>query len=155
MTREELKRCKLYRRFQILPLSEIYGTLDPNEKLHVLNHLIRLCIDRHAPLKHTKIARPSAPWLKDPQIIQLKAEFDFLQSTARMRKDDQTWQMFCNARNPLKASIKAAKRDFTKKILSSETLKEVWKVIHRILYPSPKHLAFDPNNLNTFFAATV
>ena len=133
----------------------VYGITDPEDKLHFLNQLIKQCIDRHASLKRRKITRPPAPWLKDPVITVLKVERDILQKSARTKKDDQTWQLFRNARNRLKTSIKAAKRDFTHKILSSKKPKEVWKVIHRILHPNPKRLAFDPNKLNKFFAATA
>ena len=38
--------------------------------------------------------------------------------------------------------------------LSSKRPKELWRVIHRILYPSPKPLQADPDRLNTFFLST-
>ena len=38
--------------------------------------------------------------------------------------------------------------------LSSKRPKELWRVIHRILYTSPKPLQANPGRLNTFFLST-
>ena len=51
--------------FEQLPLSIVYSTDDPDMQVDLLSSLIRECIDRHAPLKHTKLTRPPAPWMKD------------------------------------------------------------------------------------------
>ena len=40
-------------------------------------------------------------------------------------------------------------------VLSSKRPTEVWKVIHRILNPSPQTLQISPNNLNSHFATTA
>ena len=41
------------------------------------------------------------------------------------------------------------------RMLSSNKSKEVWKVIHRILYPSPQRITMQPDKLNNFFASTA
>ena len=51
--------------FERLPLSIVYSTEDPDMQVDLLSSLIRECIDRHAPLKHTKLTRPPTPWMKD------------------------------------------------------------------------------------------
>ena len=51
--------------FEQLPLSIVYSADDPDMQVDLLGSLIRECIDRHAPLKHTKLTRPPAPWMKD------------------------------------------------------------------------------------------
>ena len=53
------------RDFAELPLSVIYSSDDPDEQLEMLSKLFRECIDRHAPLKRTRVSRPLAPWLKE------------------------------------------------------------------------------------------
>ena len=133
----------------------MYGISDPEDKLHIMNSLIKECIDRHAPLKRTKITRPSAPWLKDPDIVKAKAKRDLLQKNAPKDKNDDEWQKFRDVKNRLKQSIKKAKREFTKKLLSSKKSKDVWKVIHRILHPNPKRLTIDPDKLNEYFSSTA
>ena len=51
------------RDFTSLPFSVIQVVDDPEEKLEMFTNLITECIERHAPLKRTKITRPPAPWL--------------------------------------------------------------------------------------------
>ena len=41
------------------------------------------------------------------------------------------------------------------RMLSSKKSKEVWKVIHRILHPSPQRITMQPDKLNSFFAFTA
>ena len=41
------------------------------------------------------------------------------------------------------------------RMLSSKKSKEVWKVIHRILHPSPQRITVQPDKLNNFFASTA
>ena len=47
--------------FEQLPLSLVYSTNDPEMQLDLLNTLIRECIDRHAPLRRTKVTRLERP----------------------------------------------------------------------------------------------
>ena len=53
---------------------------------------------------------------------------------------DTKWDYFCSVRNKLKAAIRTARKAFIEKTLYSNKPSEVWKVIHRILKPSPKPL---------------
>ncbi len=141
--------------FKTLPFSVIYGVADPDEKLDILNSLITECIERHAPLRRTKITRPPAPWLKDPTIQDLQEQRNVLQANARRSKDAQAWELFRSARNRLKALIKTAKKKFTQKMLSCKKPKEVWKVIHRILHPEPRRITLHPDKLNSHFTSTA
>ena len=62
---------------------------------------------------------------------------------------------FCAARNGLEELIKSTKRNFMERILSSKKPKEVLKVIHRILYPSPHRITLHSDKLNNVFASTA
>ncbi|CAB4033551.1 Hypothetical predicted protein, partial [Paramuricea clavata] len=57
-----------------LPFSLEYAVDDPNEKITILNELLRRCIDQHAPLVRCKITLPPAPWLQDVSIKHLQKE---------------------------------------------------------------------------------
>ena len=48
-----------------------------------------------------------------------------------------------------------ARRPFLANALSSRRPKEVWKVIHRVLHPSPKLLREDPEKRNRYFIFTA
>ena len=58
-------------------------------------------------------------------------------------------------RNRLKELIKSTKRNFMERMLSSKKPKEVWKIIHRILHPSPQRITMQLDKLNNFFASTA
>ena len=136
-----------------LPFAASFGVSDPDEKLKILSSLIKECIDRHAPLKLMKVTHPPAPWLKDPAIAELKEQRDHLRSAARASNNNtETWEKFCAAHNRLKELIKSTKRNFMERVLSSKKSKEVWKVIHRIVHPSPQRITMQPEKLNNFFA---
>ena len=141
--------------FEQLPLSIVYSTDDPDMQVDLLSSLIRECIDRHAPLKRTKVTRPPAPWMKDLDIQQLQKDCLSLQTSARVSKDEVTWTRYRDMRNELKSKIKKTKREFYQKALSSSKPKEIWQVIHRILHPSPQPLRVEPEELNSFFASSA
>ncbi len=56
--------------FTSLPFSVIQVVDDPEEKLEMFTNLITECIERHAPLKRTKITCPPAPCLHEKEIIK-------------------------------------------------------------------------------------
>ena len=113
------------------------------------------CIERHAPLKRTKITRPPAPWLQEEEIKSLQNQRNLLRHKAHSNETQDNWQAFRDVRNRLKTKIKEAKRLFTNTALSSTKPKVVWRVIHRILNPSSQPLRLDINELNAYFAETA
>ena len=133
----------------------VYAVDDVEDQLHIMNSLITDCINRHAPLKRCKFTRPPAPWLKDLNITELKRKRDKLRYTAHQTQSDEDWVLFRKIRNKLKSSIKSAKTTFLKKALSSKRTVDVWKIIHRILKPSPKTLQIDPETLNKHYLTTA
>ena len=142
--------------FAVLPFEIVYAFDDPNDKIATFNRLVTDCLDRHAPLKKTKVIRPSAPWLNDPSIHPLQVDLanQHLEAYARSPKKG-AWDMFRHTRNKLKKVIKKAKRSFMITALSSKQRKEVWRTIHLILYPSQLPLRVDPDDLNRHFASTA
>lgn len=64
--------------FKTLPFAASFGVSDPDEKLKILSSLIKECINRHEPLKLTKVTRPLTQWLKDSAIAELKEQGDCL-----------------------------------------------------------------------------
>jgi len=53
------------------------------------------------------------------------------------------------------ANFNRSKRSFITNALFSRRPKEVWRIIHRILHPSPKCLQADPDRRNEFFIKTT
>ena len=92
------------------------------------------CLDRHAPLWHTKLTRPPAPWLHEPNKISLQKKRKIERREAQKRPSKEgAWNIFRDTWNKLKKVIrKAKKRTFMMKALSSKRPMEVWKTIHCI-----------------------
>ena len=141
--------------FEGLPLSLVYSVDDPEMQVDILSWLIRECLDRHAPLRCTKVTRPPAPWMKDLDIQELQQQCQNLRTKGRRDKSDIMWNAYRDKRNQLKSETVKTKREFYNKALSSKKPKEVWKTIHRVLHPNPQPLRSDPNELNAHFASTV
>ena len=141
--------------FANLPFSIINAFPETDEKLDILNSLITDCIERHAPLKCVRVTRPPAPWMKDPTIQLLQDRRNALRAAARKNGESQIRTTLRETRNDLKKKIRAAKKSFTQKALSSKKTKAVWKVIRRVLHPNPQRIKLDPNKLNTHFATTA
>ena len=66
---------------------------------------------------------------------------------------EAAWDIFKDARNSLKKLIGKAKRRFMTNALSYERPNEVWKTIHRILYPSQQPITVYANNKHFASAA--
>ena len=98
------------------------------------------------------MTRPPAPWMNSDEIRKLQAVQDKLRYEAhKENSDDESWVAFRAVRNKIKSVINKSERVFA---FSSKRPKDVWRVVHRILHPSPKTLQADPDRLNTFFLST-
>ena len=142
--------------FSTLPLSVITYSDDPDEQLETLNSMFIECLERHAPLRRVRVTRPPAPWMKSPPIQDLQKQRDKLRFEAhKINADDAAWAAFRSVRNKLKSAIRSVRKSFIEKALSSNKPRDVWRVIHRILKPSPRPLRMDPAELNTHFSTTA
>ena len=72
--------------FGELALSLVYATDNPDMQVDILNSLFRECLDHHAPLKHTKVSRPLAPWMKNCDIAQLQKDCQIFRALSTIRK---------------------------------------------------------------------
>ena len=93
--------------------------------------------------------------MKCPNIKDLQKERDTARYEAHNTPSDPKWDYFRSVRNKLKAAIRTARKAFIEKALYSNKSSEVWKVIHRILKPSPQPLRFNPDELNNHFTSTA
>ena len=89
------------------------------------------------------------------EIRVLQAERNQLRTKAHDDNTQESWLAFRTVWNKIKAVINQTITAFLPTALSSKRPKEVWRVIHRVLNPSPRPLRIDPNNLNMHFATTT
>ena len=140
--------------FATLPLELVYAFNDPNDMISSFNELISNHINEHVPLKTIRVTRPTAPWMKDIDIVELQQNFHQLRTLFHRTNREIHLNDFRNVRNKLKTKIKSTKSNFYRKALSSKKSSKVWKVIHKILKPNVKHIPINPNELNKHFSTT-
>ena len=88
-------------------------------------------------------------------IRKLQAVRDKLRhEVQKENSDDNSWVALRAVRNRIKSVIDKSKRLFAINAPSSKRPKDVWRVVDRILHPSPKPLQADPDKLNTFLLST-
>ena len=96
------------RDFSELSFNLIYSTDDLDDKLDIFN-LFKSCLDKHAPLRRTKITRPPAPWLNSKYgryTETFQDERNELRHLAHQTKSESVWNRFREVRNALKTKIK-------------------------------------------------
>ena len=142
--------------FAAVPLEIVYVFDDPNDKIATFNRLVvRECLDRHAPLKRTKVTRSPAPLLNYPSIHSLQVNSQINAGRRTRPPKEGAWGMLRYTRNKLKNLIKKAKRSFMITVFSSRRPKKVWRTIHLSLHPSQQPRRADPDDLNRPFASTA
>ena len=140
--------------FATLPLELVYAFNDPNDMILVFNKLISNHINEHAPLKTIRVTRPTAPCMKDIDIVDLQQKCHQLRALCHTTNREIDWNDFRNVRNKLKTKIKSTKSIFYRKALSGKKSGEVWKVIHKILNPNGKRIRINANEPNKQFSTT-
>ena len=89
------------------------------------------------------------------EIHELQTTRDKLRAQARCSGTNETWAAFRTVRNRINAVIGRAKRAFLNTTLSSKRLRDVRRVIHRVIHPSPSPICADPDQLNSYFIKTT
>ena len=68
--------------FKKLPTNLVYVFDEPDDKIDVSNNLINQCISGHSQVKKVKFSLPAAPWMRDPEIIEVKSHLENLRNTS-------------------------------------------------------------------------
>ena len=131
--------------FMALSFATVYSFNETDDQLDTLNKLILSVIDKHAPLVKTKFTRPRAPWMKDIKTNKLQRERGHWRHEAHKNPTDENRGTYRESRIKIKKAVKEKKIQFYRKVLSSKNSKEIWKVIHRILYPNMSTLQLHPH----------
>ena len=129
----------------------MYSFNNPDDQLETLSKIILECIERHASLKKTKFTHPTAPWMKDPDIVALQNQRYKLRYKAHSKRTRSAWGAYRKTRNEIKQKINATRTLFYTNFLNSKNTKIIWKVIHRILNPKSTTLEGYVNDNNKFF----
>ena len=102
-----------------LPLNIVYSSDDPQEQLKYVNRMLKKCLERHALFGGCELRDRPAPWMDDSQIRSLKQLRNKLRKEAHQTGSQESWELFRDVRNKLKAAIRRARETFTRQTLSS------------------------------------
>ena len=116
----------------------IYGIDNPEEACSVFLSLILPVMDKHAPVRKTRIKQKESPWMT-PSIFQLIRNRNRLKNKAKKSKKQEDCDNYKKARNNVTTQIRHAKRNFISKKIESgvRDVKMVWKTL-RYLAPAKK-----------------
>ena len=134
--------------FYTLPLEMVYGLQDPSEQTSALNSLIPEFLDRHVPLRRTKVTRPPAPCLNDLDLRSLQEQCwrNRLEVHSRPHSE-HAWKAIWGARNKLKKVITKEKRTLLINAFLSKRRKKVWKTNRWPRWIGTSHLRLNVSQL--------
>ena len=108
----------------------VYDMHDPEVACSVFLSLIMKVVDKHAPLRKTRIKQKESPWMT-PNILQLICCRDRSQRKAKRSKEMDDWNNYKQARHSITAEIRRAKRNFISTKIESavQDVKMIWKTL--------------------------
>ena len=95
-----------------LPLNIVYSSDDLEEQLEYFNSMFKECLERHAPLRRVRVTRPPAPRMDGSQIRSLQQLRNKIRKEAHQTGFQESWELFRDVRNELKAAIRRARGTF-------------------------------------------
>ena len=116
----------------------LYQIEDPEAACSAFFSLIIPIVDKHAPLRNTRIKQKESPWMTT-DILQSIRKRDRLKLKAKKSKSLVDWEKYKKARNNVTNNIRQAKRNFISTNIESAVgdVKKVWKTL-RYLAPEKK-----------------
>ena len=104
-------------------MASVFSFDEPDDQIDTLNKLINDCIEHHAPLKHSRISRPIAPWMKDPEISQARLELEQQRLAAKDTNEFEVRLNYQRKKNQYKRTIKEKRTSFFEKHYRQKTQK--------------------------------
>ena len=118
----------------------------------MLNKLITNCIADHASIKNVKFTCPTAPWMKDPELVPAKTHLEHLQSPKNTNEtDSNALSDYQKSKIRYKKLNKTTKASFLRKALSSKRPEEVWDAVNRNINSPKNRIQQNTSSLNNYF----
>ncbi|CAB4016621.1 Hypothetical predicted protein [Paramuricea clavata] len=119
-----------------LPWEMVYQFGDPNLCWQVWKSLLLDALNRHAPLRHTRIRNNPVPWI-NPQIKELMRKRDYHKKKAIKYDSESQWELYKTLRNEVNINMRKTKsKYFCDKIQASSQMgdsKSGWAWINSLL----------------------
>ena len=122
---------------------------DPNDMVYTWENLFLEVLDRHAPLRKTRVKNKLSPWLT-PHIKKLMYKRDYLKKQSIKNKSKSYREAYKAARNQVNAEIKKAKIDYVTSEVDNDKSdsSRSWKAINMLL--GRKSKVFGINELTVY-----
>ena len=106
---------------------------DPNDMWRVWVDMLMGVVNKHAPIRETRIGKKRSPWIT-PNILQKMRTRDYLKKKFETTKDILTWNLYKKARNELNNILKQSKRAYFRTNLDSakNNPKKTWNLINQL-----------------------
>ena len=110
----------------------IHNSGDPNEMWNIWSHLFTSIVDKHAPIRETRIGKKRSPWITQSLLRKMRSR-DFLRKKFEHTKDITIWNLYKKSRNEVNNLLKQSKRDYFRSNLDSakNDPKKTWKLINQ------------------------
>ena len=71
----------------------IHNSGDPNEMWNIWSHLFTSIVDKHAPIRETRIGKKRSPWITQSLLRKMRSR-DFLRKKFEHTKDITIWNLY-------------------------------------------------------------
>ena len=115
--------------------------VNPNHQWDKWKDMFVSVVDKHAPLKRSRIRNKRSPWLSS-DIISLIRKRDFLKKRAIDTKEADNWNKYKRARNTVNNEIKIRKSNYNKEACFAHKKEpsKLWSTINEVCSRKPKSI---------------
>ncbi|XP_075149842.1 uncharacterized protein LOC142223891 [Haematobia irritans] len=106
-----------------------YFTNDVNEKLHVLNSLLKVLFE-HVPTVSFRVSAKGDPWMKKREVVIARRERDAAYRAFRNEPSLENRAYFCRKRNKAKSLIRKYRMRHHRDLINRTNQKEIWKIFN-------------------------
>ncbi|XP_063968654.1 uncharacterized protein LOC135157353 [Lytechinus pictus] len=96
----------------------VYNSMNVKDAYDLFEDALKCIIDKHAPLKRTRVKKIESPWINE-DIIQTIRKRNEVKNKAKHTKSDHDWASYRRLRNDVTAKIRKAKKDYISTSISS------------------------------------
>ena len=130
-------------------LEDFQNLNDPDAMWDIWKEKFLNVVNKHAPLKRSRVRNKRSPWITD-DIISLIRTRDSLKRKAVINNTLNDWSEYKNARNKTNNKIKQAKTDYFSKSCTEfkDNPRKLWKTINEITSRKAKNNHVKPVDIN-------
>lgn len=119
--------------------AEVEECIDLDHAVDKWEELFLVKIDKHMPLKKTRVRKTHSPWLNE-NIFGLMKDRDKMKSKAKNKKEEIYWKQYRHLRNKVTFEIRRAKKKYyMEKLGSCQDRTKSWKIL-KTLIPNKKSI---------------